>query len=169
MWRKFTRSGPAAKMGEGEPVYQRANPAWLEKTAMGLEPGKSENVIVPAMELKQSLGLPVSVFWHWWHNCSYDDNFPEYLPPREGKESFVEAVQLARDAGVNAIVYMNAIQWGEATEEWKSGRVLPYAVKDINQNEIPHVYNAFSGNALVNMCVGTEFWRDHYSPFAIVL
>jgi hypothetical protein len=139
-------------------------PAWLENTALWVwNRGKSENVIVPAMELKQSLGLPVSVFWHWWHNCSYDDNFPEYLPPREGKESFVDAVQSARDAGVNAIVYMNAIQWGEATEEWKSGRVLPYAVKDINQKEIPHVYNAFSGNALVNMCVGTEFWRDHYS------
>jgi hypothetical protein len=139
-------------------------PAWLENTALWVwNRGKSENVIVPAMELKQSLGLPVSILWHWWHKCSYDDNFPEYLPPREGKDAFVEAVQSARDAGVNVIVYMNAIQWGDVTEEWKSGKVMPYTVKDINQNEISHVYNVFSGNALVNMCIGTSFWRDHYS------
>lgn len=139
-------------------------PAWLENTALWVwNRGKSENVIVPAMELKQSLGLPVSILWHWWHKCSYDDNFPEYLPPREGKDAFIEAVQSARDAGVNVIVYMNAIQWGDVTEEWKSGKVMPYTVKDINQNEISHVYNVFSGNALVNMCIGTSFWRDHYS------
>ena len=139
-------------------------PAWLENTALWVwNRGKSENVIVPAMELKQSLALPVSILWHWWHKCSYDDNFPEYLPPREGKDAFVEAVQSARDAGVNVIVYMNAIQWGDVTEEWKSGKVMPYTVKDINQNEISHVYNVFSGNALVNMCIGTSFWRDHYS------
>jgi len=139
-------------------------PAWLENTALWVwNRGKSENVIVPAMELKQSLALPVSILWHWWHKCSYDDNFPEYLPPREGKDAFVEAVQSARDAGVNVIVYMNAIQWGDVTEEWKSGKVMPYTVKDINQNEISHVYNVFSDNALVNMCIGTSFWRDHYS------
>lgn len=28
---------------------------------------------------------------------------------------------------------------------------------------LSHVYNIFTGNALINMCVGTEFWRNHYS------
>ncbi len=59
---------------------------------------------------------------------------------------------------------MNAIQWGgEATEGWKSGEVKPYTVKDINGNERSHVFNIFSGKALINMCIGTKFWRDHYS------
>ncbi len=139
-------------------------PSWLEKTALWVwNRGKSANVLEPAIELKQALGLPVNVLWHWWHNCSYDDNFPEYLPPREGKQPFIHAVRSAQDAGVNSIVYMNAIQWGEATEGWKSGEVKPYTVKDINGNERSHVFNIFSGKALINMCIGTKFWRDHYS------
>lgn len=139
-------------------------PSWLENTALWVwNRGKSANVLEPAIELKQALELPVNVLWHWWHNCSYDDNFPEYLPPREGKQSFIHAVKSAQDAGVNLIVYMNAIQWGEATEGWKSGEVKPYTVKDINGNERSHVFNIFSGKALINMCIGTKFWRDHYS------
>jgi len=139
-------------------------PSWLEKTALWVwNRGKSANVLEPAIELKQALGLPVNVLWHWWHNCSYDDNFPEYLPPREGGQSFINAVKSAQNEGVNSIVYMNAIQWGDAAEGWKSGKVKPYTVKDINGNERSHVFNIFSGNALINMCVGTEFWRNHYS------
>lgn len=139
-------------------------PSWLENTALWVwNRGKSANVLKPAIELKRTIGLPVNVLWHWWHNCSYDDNFPEYLPPREGKQSFVNAVKSAQDVGVNSIVYMNAIQWGEATEGWKSGKVKPYTVKDINGNERSQVFNVFSGKALTNMCIGTKFWRDHYS------
>lgn len=139
-------------------------PSWLENTALWIwNRGESDNVLKPAIELKQTLGLPVNVFWHWWHNCSYDDNFPEYLPPREGGQSFINAVKSAQNEGVNSIVYMNAIQWGDAAEGWKSGKVKPYTVKDINGNERSHIFNVFSGNALINMCVGTEFWRNHYS------
>ena len=139
-------------------------PSWLEETALWIwNRGESDNVLTPAVELKQRLGLPVSVFWHWWHNCSYDDNFPEYMPPREGKESFISAVTSAQEQGVNCHVYMNALQWGDVTESWKSGKVEPYTVKDIDGNIRSNVYNKFSGNALINMCVGTEFWRDYYS------
>jgi hypothetical protein len=139
-------------------------PSWLENTALWVwNRGKSDNVLKPAVELKERLGLPVHVFWHWWHNCSYDDNFPEYLPPREGMESFITAVKSAQNTGVNSHVYMNAIQWGDAAEGWKSGKVKPYTVKDIDGKERSHVYNIFTDNALINMCVGTEFWRDHYS------
>jgi hypothetical protein len=66
---------------------------WLENTALWIwNRGKSDNVLMPAEDLKKRLGLPVSVFWHWWHGCSYDDGFPEYMPPREGKRSFISAI-----------------------------------------------------------------------------
>ena len=143
---------------------QGLTPSWLENTALWVwNRGHSDNVLTPALALKQRLGLPVSVFWHWWHNCSYDDNFPEYFPPREGAESFIDAVTAAREQGVRCHIYMNALQWGDASEGWKSGRVEPYTVKDINGNIRSRAYNRFSGNALINMCVGTDFWRDYYA------
>jgi hypothetical protein len=143
---------------------QGLTPTWLENTALWVwNRGHSDNVLTPAVALKERLGLPVSVFWHWWHHCSYDDNFPEYMPPREGAESFINAVTAAQEAGVKCHVYMNALQWGDASEGWKSSKVEPYTVKDINGNIRSHVYNIFSGNALINMCVGTDFWRDYYA------
>ncbi len=139
-------------------------PSWLTETALWVwNRGTSENVLLPAAELKQRLELPVSVFWHWWHSCSYDDGFPEYIPPREGKESFVNAMKAANDQDIRAIVYMNYFQWGTSTESWKEENAAKYAVKDINGNLRSHVYNIFTGKSLTNMCVATQFWKDKYS------
>lgn len=139
-------------------------PKWLENTAVWVwNRGKSDNVLKEAIALKRELGLPVSVFWHWWHNSSYDDDFPKYLPPREGEDQFIKAVEDAQKEGVNCHVYMNSRQWGDATDEWISGEILPYTVKDKNGNINSHNYNIFSGKSLISMCVGTEFWKEHYS------
>jgi len=139
-------------------------PAWLDSTALWVwNRGKSENVLRPATELKKNLGLPVNVFWHWWHNCSYDDYFPEYFPPREGKKSYMTAITAAQKEGLRAIVYMNSFQWGDSTESWKNENAQPYAVKDMDGKLRSHVYNIFTGKSLTPMCIATEFWRNKYS------
>lgn len=143
-------------------------PSWLEKTGIWVwNRGRSENVLIPAVDLEQRTELPVSVFWHWWHNCSYDDGFPEYLPPREGKRSFIRAMDEAHEKKIKAIVYMNALQWGTSTQSWKSKNAGFYAVKDIHGNLKSHVYNIFTGNALANMCVATQFWKNQYTSLAV--
>ncbi len=137
---------------------------WVKETALWVwNRQTSERVLEPALDLKERSGLPISVFWHWWHNCSYDEGFPEYIPPREGKESFVSAMKKANDKGVRAIVYMNSFQWGTETESWKVENALPWAVKDINGNIRSHVYNIFTGNSLTNMCMATDFWQNKYA------
>jgi len=140
---------------------------WVKETAIWVwNRQTSERVLDPAIDLKKRSGLPVSVFWHWWHNCSYDEGFPEYIPPREGKESFRTAMDNANDKGVRAIVYMNSFQWGTETESWEDENAEPHAVKDINGNTRSHVYNIFTGNSLTNMCMGTEFWQNKYASLS---
>jgi hypothetical protein len=56
-------------------------PAWIGNTDLS-KPGRSNVVLEPAAALQADAGLPVSVFWHWWHNGPYDTSFPDYLPPR---------------------------------------------------------------------------------------
>jgi hypothetical protein len=142
----------------------RLNSSWLDSTALWVwNRNESDNVLKPAVALRKNLGLPVSVFWHWWHNCLYDDNFPEYFPPREGGESFINAVNSAQKEGVRCIVYMNHLQWGDSSESWKTENAEPYTVRDINGNMNSHVYNIFTGNSLTNMCLATEFWMNKYS------
>lgn len=155
------------KWSKNSRLKNRLTSPWLNNTALWVwNRGKSDNVLTPAIELKKKLGLPVSVFWHWWHNCSYDDFFPEYLPPREGKQSFKKAVLSAQGQGVNCIVYMNSYQWGDSSESWKTENAMPYSVKDIKGNMRSRSYNIFTGNSLTNMCMATEFWRNKYASLS---
>ncbi|MCB0476154.1 MAG: hypothetical protein KDC69_10775, partial [Flavobacteriaceae bacterium] len=139
-------------------------PKGLEQTALWeWNRGKSDNVLIPAEDLEKRLKLPVDVFWHWWHGCSYDDGFPEYFPPREGKESFIKAITKAQNEGLEAIVYMNQMQWGTETASWTEENAQAYAVRDINGNLNTHLYNIFTNKTLTTMCMGTQFWKDKYS------
>jgi hypothetical protein len=139
-------------------------PAWLDSTALWVwNRGKSPNVLKPAEDMKQRLGLPVNVFWHWWHGCSYDDGFPEYIPPREGKESFVSAISASQDKGIRSIVYMNQALWGITTESWKNENAAPASAKNPEGNTITQVFNIFTNKPTAYMCIGTAFWKDKYS------
>ncbi len=95
-------------------------PEWVLDTGMWVwNRGRSAGVLDPAIALREKLGLPVRAMWHWWHGCAYDTGFPEYLPPREGVESFTNALARAHQQDVRAIVYMNQRLWGMTTESWK--------------------------------------------------
>ena len=128
--------------------------------------GPSPGVLPPAAALQKRLGLPVSVFWHWWHGCAYDIGFPEYLPPREGTEAFKQAAARAHDDGVRFIVYMNQRAWGMSSRSWKEEGAERFAVKGPDGRVRPEVYNIFTRQALASMCLATPFWRNKYAGLA---
>ncbi|HOZ49954.1 MAG TPA: DUF6259 domain-containing protein [Candidatus Hydrogenedentes bacterium] len=142
-------------------------PAWCIDTGLWIwNRGRSENVLGPAAALQEAAGVPVSVFWHWWHGCAYDTGFPEYLPPREGAGPFKDAVGAAHGEGLHAIVYMNQRLWGMTTESWKERDAARYAVKGPDGEIRPEVYNTFTKAPCASMCMGTAFWRSTYAGLA---
>ena len=139
-------------------------PSWLPETAFWIwNRGRSENVLKEAEDIQARLGLPVNAYWHWWHGCPYDEGFPEYVPPKEGRESFIKAVEHAHKQGIHSLVYMNSYQWGDSTESWKEEGAEEYAARKEDGSTYRHVYEIFSGNGLTPMCMATQFWRDKYS------
>lgn len=138
---------------------------WLPETDIWVwNRGHSDNVLTEAIDLKEYLGdYNVSVLWHWWHNGPYDDAFPEYLPPREGGKSFKKAVAEAKAKGINMTPYMNSFQWGGATKSFREKGIERYVARNANGTTLAHIYNKFTGNPLVPMCVSQEFWHDTYS------
>ena len=143
-------------------------PDWALNTALWVwNRGRSPNVLGPAQVLQEKLGLPVSVFWHWWHGCAYDTGFPEYLPPREGAESFTSALADAQANGIHAIVYMNQRLWGMTTRSWHDESAERFAVKGADGKVHPEVYNTFTHEPCASMCMGTEFWRQKYAGLAV--
>ncbi len=139
-------------------------PGWLQNTGYWeWNRGYASNVLPPAVSLQKRLGVPVSVLWHWWHGQSYDDSFPEFFPPRDGKKGFTNALCSAQQQGVKAMVYMNTLSWGTSTKSWQDLHAENYAVKTINGNIYNHVYNIFTKKAMTDMCDGTAFWRQKYA------
>ena len=126
--------------------------------------GRSENVLPEALHLQETTGLPVSVLWHWWCNCGHDDDFPHYLPPREGAEPFRDAVHSASDKGVHAIVYMNSFEWGTSTPGWEEAK--PFALKRRDGSFREYAANKFTGHTIAAMCLHNTFWTDRYAAMA---
>ena len=144
-----------------------AVPSWVSDTGLWVwNRGRSTNVIEPAVVLQRELGLPVSVFWHWWHGCAYDTGFPEYLPPREGDQVFTTALRQAHESDVHALVYMNQRLWGMTTTSWTNESAETYAVKGSDGHVRPEVYNRFTKLPCATMCMGTDFWRAKYAGVA---
>ena len=142
-------------------------PDWVGQIgAWAWNRGRSQEVLVPAAVMQEYLQAPVSVFWHWWHNCAYDAHFPEYLPPREGSDSFRSAVETAQRKGIHAIVYINQRLWGTTTKSWTEEGAEAFAAKQPDGTVRTEVYNVFMKAPCAPMCLATDFWRAKYASVA---
>jgi hypothetical protein len=142
-------------------------PQWLLRTGMWVwNRGRSPGVVPPALALQDALGLPVSIYWHWWHHGPYDTSFPDYLPPREGADSFRAALAAAHAAGSHAVVYMNQRLWCTGTPSWTSDGAARWAVKELDGRVRTEVYNVFDPQPCATMDVTTPFWRAKYAGIA---
>ena len=142
-------------------------PEWLANTAMWVwNRGRSPGVIPPAIALQKKLGLPVSVYWHWWHHAAYDTGFPDYLPPREGVDSFTTAIRAAHDEGIHAMVYMNQRLWCIGTPSWTAEHAATAAVKERDGRVREEVYNIFDPQPCATMDVTTSLWQNKYGGMA---
>ncbi len=160
-YREWALEQPWARQSR---LKQGRTPDWVRNTGFWVwNRGRSDGVLPLAAAMQDYLGVPVSVFWHWWHGCAYDVNFPEYLPPRDGTDAFRTAVRQARQHGLNPIVYMNQRLWGMASQSWISRKAERYAVKKPDGTVQPEVYNSFTRSPMASMCMGTAFWRDTYA------
>jgi hypothetical protein len=162
------RESPAARVWAGRGRLSRQQtPGWVQETALWVwNRGRVAGVLPPAADMAQHLKLPVSVFWHWWHNCPYDAGFPEYLPPRDGVATFTAALAKAHQQGIHVLPYMNQRLWGTKTRSWTAEGAEPFAVKGADGRVRAEVYNTFMDAPCAPMCLGTAFWRAKYAGMA---
>jgi hypothetical protein len=163
----YRESAAARTIAARGRLRRQLTPAWVQQTGLWLwNRGRSQQALDPAVVMQKHLQAPVSMLWHWWHNCPYDAGFPEYLPPREGTEPFKAALEAARRRDVRVILYMNQRLWGTQTRSWADEGADAYAVKDKEGQVRAEVYNTFMKAPCAPMCIGTAFWRDKYARLA---
>lgn len=163
----YRESASAKKFAEQGLRRQQLAPAWVHNTGLWLwNRGRSQEVLDPALALRKHINAPVSVLWHWWHNCAYDAGFPEFLPPREGTAPFKAALSAAQHHDIHAILYMNQRLWGTNTESWREENAQAAAVKDAGGKVVTETYNKFTNAPCGPMCIATHQWRDKYAGLA---
>src|SRR5438093_12380784 len=91
---------------------------------------------------------------------------PDYLPPREGVDSFRAALATAHAAGSHAMVYMNQRLWCTGTPSWTAEGAASWAVKERDGRVREEVYNVFDPQPCATMDVTTSFWRAKYAGIA---
>jgi hypothetical protein len=164
---RYRQSPAACTMAERGRLRRGLVPDWVEATGLWVwNRGRSPDVLVPAAELQKHLQVPVSLLWHWWHNCPYDAGFPEYLPPREGTAAFQTALDAAHRQGLHAILYMNQRLWGTTTASWSTENAEAAAVKGPDGKIRPEVYNTYLKAPCAPMCIATSYWRNKYAGLA---
>ena len=160
----YRESPTAQALAEQGRLHRNLVPEWVKETGLwAWNRGRSRDVLLPASELQKHVKAPVSVLWHWWHDCAYDAGFPEYFPPREGTAAFQDALHSARRQGLHAVLYMNQRLWGTTTASWQREGAEPYAVKGPDGEVKKENYNRFMQTPCAVMCIGTNFWRDKYA------
>ena len=135
--------------------------SWLRETGLWMwNRGVSANIVSPAIALNHYAGVPVSVLWHWWHGCAYDTGFPEYTPPREGRDPFVAAVAQLKAHGIHPIPYVNGRLWGTTTQSWVAENARAAAAQQRSGDIYRKVYNSFTRLPCAPMCPSTALWQD---------
>jgi len=126
--------------------------------------GRIADVCPPVKELARRLKLPVALDWYWWHKHGYDTEYPDYFPPREGREPFMAAVRDLQDHQVYTQVYTNGVGYDLDGATW-----LPEgpdcAIQQENGELKAVAYNTYTGHRLAHCCGASEIWTRKVREF----
>lgn len=105
----------------------------------------------------RKLGVPVGLHWYNWHQSSFDNLYPHYLPAKEG---FKERVNDLKSNGIIVMPYINGSSVDMNIPDFY--KFEPHAVKDEAGGLRLHYYSDKSGR-LLSMCGNQVFWQDQVS------
>ncbi|OGV71087.1 MAG: hypothetical protein A2283_21530 [Lentisphaerae bacterium RIFOXYA12_FULL_48_11] len=114
--------------------------------------GLVKDVFPPIERLQKELGdIPVALDWYWWHSNPYDTDYPEFWPPREGVETFRNAVARLKSQGIFSQVYINGVCWDLDGQSWEQGG--PESVVVLRNGQQKNTaFNRYNHHRLGYMC-----------------
>ncbi len=99
--------------------------------------------------------LPIANHWYNWHQIPFDNNYPNYFPPKPGFRNAVAAAHRLRPP-VLQMPYINGRLWDTDTENFKQVGIH-YCTKNARGKPYIEVYG--SGQKLAPMCPFTPTWQ----------
>jgi len=117
----------------------------------GVTPAEWADGVIAA---QRYFDVPVGIQIYQWHEIKFDNDYPEYFPPKPGVP---EAVRKLVDAGIVAMPYINARLWDMRAKSYPGA--VPSTAKDPTGTPYLEIYGPESG-LLTPMCTQTKLWQD---------
>jgi len=117
------------------------------------------------IRLAKALGLPIGYHLYEWHWCTYDNDYPNYFPVKEGLK---EGVHAMHEHNIYVMPYINGRLWDthdRRNEDYRFTReALEHTSKKEGGKPYTEFYNSFEPDGrrveLAVMCPSTWRWRD---------
>jgi len=116
--------------------------------------GTPEKMNKPLIDAAKELDVPVGLHWYRWHTPPFDNQYPHFLPAKEG---FKERVSELKKHNIIVMPYINCSSADMNIPDFK--RFEPYAVKDEAGGLRLHYYSDKAGR-LLSMCGNQVYWQD---------
>jgi hypothetical protein len=116
--------------------------------------GTPEEMNKPLLQAAKRLDVPVAFHWYWWHSNPFDNQYPHFLPAKEG---FRERVDDLKKHNILVMPYINGSSVDMNIEDFD--RFEPHAVKDQVEGLRHHYYSEKAGR-LLSMCGNQTAWQD---------
>jgi hypothetical protein len=150
------------------PDGRQDTPMWMRELCLWAQvKGDPDTAASEAAAFVNAIGLPTGVHWYRWHKIPFDNDYPHYLPAREGFAKAVAQIQdrLAKPAYV--MPYINGRLWDtrdRGTADFEFSRLaLPAAAKDVDGNTYVETYGSKESDGspvrLAPMCPSTPLWQ----------
>jgi hypothetical protein len=145
---------PTEQPEPGSEELARWVPLWFREIGFWAkfyhEPAK---VLPEWAAYRKWLRVPIASHYYRYNVSTFDDNYPEHLPP---DPYFIDGVRDARDLGVRPLPYINGVIWDTDTQSWFRERGFAAALK----NEVGGIYPwDIHGELYAYMDPASEQWR----------
>jgi hypothetical protein len=110
--------------------------------------GSGKAAVAATRELQRAVNVPIKLDWRCWHRCLYGGAYPDYFPPRDGDQVFVDVRRHLAESGVLSQLSLNGVLASPESEAWQEGAAAAAAADG-------------GGSAgLAIMCPASAYWRE---------
>ncbi|MBQ0006022.1 MAG: hypothetical protein KBS57_01275, partial [Alistipes sp.] len=150
---------------------RKDTPMWMKELCIWLSGNGFDKKIG---EFQQEMGVPVGLHWYNWHQIPFDNDYPHYLPAKEG---FRERAKELRENNIYVMPYINGRLWDTRdnvmSDSLFTAQALPAVSKqkDGKPNIESYGSKEVDGSDVVLgvMCPATKVWRDKMAEVVLKL
>lgn len=141
-------------------------PKWMRELSVWLQRwGGPGEIVSPVTSFAQSMGVPLGLHWYGWHSNPFDNDYPHYLPAKNG---FADAVRSLQQKGVYVMPYINGRLWDtrdKGAQDFEFTRkASPAAAKNEPDKPAIEMYGSKETDGspvrFAVMCPSTKLWQE---------